>query len=83
MLAQVLLVGRKAWKVLKISLYVLEGVLALGVMILVLANGRVVLPDLRPCTRTTTGCPAEHRDSGGGGSLCVASFVRASSCGER
>lgn len=82
MLAQVLLVGRKAWKVLKISFWVLEGILALGVVILVLAYGRAVLPDLRPCTGTTTGCPAEHGDSGGSGRWWPAS-ARTSSCGDR
>lgn len=82
MFAQVLLVGRKAWKVLRISFYVLHGILALGVAIVVLAYGRAALPDLRPCTGTTTGCPAEHRDSGGSGWWCAAS-ARTSSCGDR
>ncbi len=82
MLAQILLVGRKAWKALKISLYLLEGILALGVAILVLTYGRAVLPDLRPCTRTTTGCSGEHRESGGSGWWWAAS-ARTSSCGDR
>ena len=61
MFAQVLLVGRKTWKVLKIGFWVLEGILVLGTAILVWGYGRALLPDLRPCTKTTMGCPAEHR----------------------
>lgn len=82
MFTQVLSAGRKTWKVLKISFWVLEGILALGTAILVWGYGRALLPDLRPCTKTTMGCPAEHSDSRCAGWWCFAS-ARTSSCGDR
>lgn len=81
MFAQVLLVVRRTWKVLKIR--VLEGILVLGTAILAWGYGRALLPDLRPCTKTTMGCPAEHRDSRCAGWWCFASARPSSSCGDR
>lgn len=83
MFAQVLLVGRKRWKLLKISFWVLEGVLVLGTAILAWGYSRALLPDLRPCTKTTMGCPAEHPDSRCAGWWCFASARTSSSCGDR
>lgn len=81
MFAQVLAISRTMWKVLKISFWMLEGILMLGLALLVLGFGRSLLPDLRPCTRTTMGCPAEHSDSRGSGWWCRVS-ARTSSCGD-
>ena len=82
MFALVLSVGQKRWKVLRISFWVFQGILVLGTAILAWGYSRALLPDLRPCTKTTMGCPAEHRDSVGSG-WCWPPPARTSSCGDR
>jgi hypothetical protein len=83
MFAQVLLAGRKTWKVLKISFWVLGCILVLGTAILMWGYGRALLPDLRPCTKTAMGRPAEGRDSRCAGWWSFASAPTSSSCSER
>ncbi len=83
MFAQVLAISRAMWKVLKIRFWVLEGILMLGVALLVLGFGRSLLPDLRPCTKTTMGGPAEHRDGHCAGWRWFGSARTSSSCGDR
>ena len=82
MFAQVLSVGQKRWKVLRISFWVFQGILVLGTAILAWGYSRALLPDLRPCTKTAMGCPAERRDGCCAGWWCFAP-ARTSSCGDR
>ena len=83
MFAQILLAGWKTWNVLKISSWVLDCILVLGTAILMWGYGRALLPDLRPCTKTAMGCPAERRDSRCAGWWSLASAPTSSSCGDR
>lgn len=83
MFAQVLSVGQKRWKVLRISFWVFQGILVLGTAILAWGYSRALLLDLRPCTKTTIGCSAEHRDSRCAEWWCFASARTSSSCGDR
>jgi hypothetical protein len=46
-------------RIAKIAFLAIQTILVLGFCILVLIYGKEVIPDLRPCTTMTMGCPAD------------------------
>jgi hypothetical protein len=54
-------------RIAKIAFFAIETVVFLGFCILILIYGKEVIPDLRPCTTSTMGCPdAPNRACGAG-----------------
>lgn len=52
---------RVGW-IARIVLFAVEGVVLLAVSAMLLTYGSEALPDLRPCARTTMGCPVEPQN---------------------
>ena len=71
---------RRVGRIAKIVLFALEGVVLLAVSAALLRYGSEALPDLRPCVRTTMGCPVEPQTR-----VCEAGWwsSRPTSCPDR
>lgn len=53
---------RRVGRIARIVFFTLEGVVLLAASAMLLRYGNEALPDLRPCARTTTGCPVEPQN---------------------